>query len=106
MKITFKNLDKSFMEYGETDKERALRQRIEEDYTDAAIKASNELKKAFDAKAEKIAEGYFGSAFLGLLKETPRYAYIKNMNSAGEHDDGADVEIDIIAHEYWTAWHK
>lgn len=105
MKIYFTNIDNSAMSAGETKAARELRARIETEFADAAAAASAELKKAFDEGVGRVAEGYFGSFIVSLLRRTPRYAYIKNMNSAGEHDDGADVCIDLIAHEYRTEQH-
>lgn len=62
-----------------------------------AVEVSEQLKK--EVLALNVAEGYFGSALLGVLERTPRYCYYKNVG------EDFDIEIDLVSHTVSKAYH-
>jgi hypothetical protein len=97
MKIAFKNLDRSIVSLSETGEERALRERIETEFSDRAA----EIGAEFQAKAvESLAScnpAYAGTGIDALMRNIPRFAYIKC--------DTYDIQIDLLLHSFLRCEH-
>lgn len=95
-KIYFTNLNKSSMTLSAPQWQEDITAKIEAEYQQQAIDTSDAIKAAFLPGADKLPEGYFATAFMQVLKNTPRYAYIKNISDpwGGVYD----AEIDLALH--------
>ena len=91
--------DESPMSAGHTKFELEILERVnnDEEIQRQAVEVSEQLKK--EVLSLNVAEGYFGSALLGVLQKTPRYVYYKNVG------EDFDIEIDLVSHTVSKAYH-
>lgn len=70
--------------------------RVAEEYTEKAIKCSEEFAEKVKRMTETTLPAYYGVQIEDILFKSPRYAYIKNIKS--HSGDTYTAEIDLIMH--------
>ena len=94
-KIRFTNGNRSPMSIGgDPEWQTAIIKRVKEDYSKDAIEVSDAFEKA--VSEIKCQQGYYGTAIMSLMRKTPRYAYIKNIQ--GDFGQKYEAEIDLLGH--------
>lgn len=94
-KLYFENIDLSPMRMGETEDERELRERIENEYGDQAREVGRKFHDALTSAIESVKDdGYYGTVTFDVIKKINRYAYIKN------YKNNSDIEIDLLARTF------
>lgn len=93
--IRFENGNGSCMSAYAPEWQQAIIERVNEEYQDQAIAASNQFVELVNEAFAKAAEGYAGTAIAGAFNKVNRYCYIKDIDG-----DGAkyDAEIDLLLH--------
>lgn len=93
--MTFVNLCNSPMSTPEYWQQEIVKQ-VEKDFSAQAMTISESFKADALNALQNAMEGYAGTAIHKLLRETPRYAYIKAISAP----DGKtyDAEIDLLFH--------
>ena len=79
MKVIFRNLSKSPMQLTTPDWQTAIMKRVAEEYTEKAIKCSEEFAEKVKRMTETTLPAYYGVQIEDILFKSPRYAYIKNI---------------------------
>lgn len=94
--ITFTNLNKSPNTLSSPKWQEDIIKRVNEDYQEQALEVSEKIRQCFLALTPRIQPGYYATAFEGVMRQVPRYAYIKNVkdNFGNEYD----VQIDLALH--------
>ena len=91
--MLFKNLNRGPMEIGMPEWQKKIVERVEREFSDQAKEVNETFRKA---AMEKLSDGNLraGPAIDNVLKNLPRFAYIKNIeNPFGEV---VDAEIDLL----------
>ena len=95
--MTFINLDTSPMQVGETAAQKELRERIEAEYSDAAMRCSEEFANACKHIIETVDPSVAGHEIMDAARQIHRYAYIQC--------DGCDIQIDLLNRNFMKCKH-
>ena len=91
--MLFKNLNRSLMQVSEPEWQKKIIEKVEREFSEQAKEVNERFRKA---ALEKLSDGNLraGPAIDNVLKNLPRFAYIKNIeNPFGEV---FDAEIDLL----------
>ena len=96
--IRFTNLNKSPMTAYSPRWQEDIIKRVNEDeeYQKLAIETSEKIRQKFLALTPRIQTGYYATAFEGVMREVPRYVYIKNVKDGQGRE--YDAQIDLALH--------
>ena len=95
--MMFSNLDTSPMQVGETRSQRELRERIEAEYSDAAIECSKAFAETCRCILATARPEVVGYEIMRAAEKIYRYAYIKC--------DGYDIQIDLLNRNFMKCEH-
>lgn len=93
--IRFENMHRSPMRECSPAWQEAIIKRVETEYQDAALKASEEFETMLKELMPRIQPGYYGCAIAGLYNRVHRYVYIKGIEGSGAV---YDAQIDLLLH--------
>jgi hypothetical protein len=95
-KIRFSNISRSPMAAYSPAWQEKIMERVSVEYSSAAVETSEKIREEFEKISADIKPGYFPAAFNGILMKTPRYVYIKHIETP--FGKKYDAEIDLIFH--------
>lgn len=95
-KIRFSNISRSPMTAYSPAWQEKIMDRVSDEFSSAAVETSEKIREEFEKISEKIKPGYFATAINSIMKRTPRYTYIKHIETP--FGEKYDAEIDLILH--------
>ena len=95
-KIRFSNISRSPMTAYSPAWQEKIMERVSDEFSSAAVETSEKIREEFEKISVKIKPGYFASTFNEILAKTPRYVYIKHIETP--FGKKYDAEIDLISH--------
>lgn len=99
--MIFKNLDIGPMQAFNTKAQEELLKRIGEEFSVQAEEIGRKFyKEATELLASLEHPEYAGFVIAGLMRRTPRFAYIKHYKT--ENGKECEIEIDLLEHTFYS----
>ena len=95
-KIRFSNISRSPMAAYSPAWQEKIMERVSNEFSSTAVETSEKIREEFEKISAKLKPGYFATAMNSIMERTPRYTYIKHIETP--FGEKYDAEIDLILH--------